>query len=140
MRINKRLIVGTMAAAVLFVSHAAPAAAAGPVVGTWSIADHGQGCWGGGNLLVGGGASGGGSCAFQTGAGEEVASLTPTSWSYTDSSQTAVSLCATFVGKKGPVFPVGVPILQCLVVPVGTSAPVNLGGSGTFGKVTILPS
>jgi hypothetical protein len=128
-----------MAASVLFVSQAAPAAAAGPVVGTWSIADHGQGCWGGGNLLADGTGNGGGGCAFHTPAGEEVASLTPTSWSYTDGSKTAVELCATFVGKKGPVFPVGVPILQCLVVPVNTSAPVDLGG-GTFGKVTILPS
>ena len=75
-------------------------------------------------------------CAFSTPAGEQVASITPVSWSFTDTTGTAVSLCADFTGKKGPVFPIGVPVLTCITVPVGTYAPVNLGGE-TYGKVTL---
>lgn len=108
----------------------------GGVAGNWAVHDHGQGCWGGGNLRMDGTADGGGNCSFKTPAGEEVASLDPVSWSFTDATDMAVDLCATITGKEGPVFPIGVPVPSCIVVPVGTDAPVNLGGN-TFGKVTI---
>ena len=115
----------------------APAFAAGGVAGTWSVAAHGQGCWGGGTLNADGTGHGSGDCAFSTPAGEEVASLTPVSWSFTGTTGTAVTLCADFTGKKGPVFPIEVPVLNCIIVPVGTDAPVDLGGD-TYGKVTLV--
>lgn len=133
---NKKLVFGILSSLLLSVGFVSPVLAAGPVAGTWSVVDHGQGCWAGGNLLVNGGGTGGGECAFQTPLGEEVASIKPVSWTFTDSTDTAVNLCANFTGKKGPVFPIGVPILNCVVVPVGTSAPVNLFGD-TYGKVNI---
>jgi len=115
---------------------AAPALAAGGAAGTWSIADHGQGCWGGGTLNADGTANGSGACAFTTPADEEVASVAAVSWSFTDTTDTAVTLCADFTGKKGPVFPIGIPVLNCITIPVGTAAPVNLGGD-TYGKATL---
>ena len=115
---------------------ALPAGATPQVVGNWHVQDHGQGCWGGGNLLVDGTGNGGGNCSFSTGQGQEVADLDPVSWSFTDSTDTAVNLCANITGRKGPVYPVGIPILSCIVVPVGTTGPVSLGG-GTFGWVNI---
>lgn len=135
---KNKIIIESIIGLALFASIAAPVSAAGPsVVGTWSVVDHGQGCWGGGNLLSDLSGNGGGGCAFQTPAGEEVASLKPVSWSFTDSTNTSVNLCANFTGVKGPVFPIGVPVLSCVVVPVGTSAPINLG-QGTYGKVNLL--
>jgi len=114
----------------------AAAFAAGAVVGTWSVADRGQGCWGGGTLNPDGTATGSGSCAFSTPTGQEVAAISPASWSFTGTTETAVTLCADFTGKQGPVFPIGVPVLNCITIPVGTDAPVNLGGD-TYGKVTL---
>ena len=132
-----KLVGATVAALAMLLGVAASSYAAGGVVGTFSIADRGQGCWAGGNLLPDGSANGHGGCAFTTPVGEEVASITPQSWSFTDSTHTAVNLCATFVGKKGPVFPVGVPVTNCVAVPVGTGAPVNLF-EDTYGKVTLV--
>lgn len=136
---NKKFLTGMICLLLMLVTITLPVSAAGQsVVGTWSVVDHGQGCWGGGNLLSDGTANGGGGCSFQTPSGEEVASLKPFSWSYADATQTAVNLCANITGKRGPVFPIGVAVLSCIVVPVGTSAPVNLGGN-TYGKVNIHP-
>jgi hypothetical protein len=42
-------------------------------------------------------------------------------------------------GKNGPVFPIGIPVPASIIVPVGSNAPVNLGGD-TYGKVIILPN
>lgn len=107
------------------------------VVGNWAVADHGQGCWGGGNLLSDGSGNGGGNCSVSDPNGQSVASLKPVSWSFTDSSDTAVSLCADITAKKGDVFgPAGTVSFSCITVPVGTDAPVDLGGD-TYGKVTI---
>lgn len=134
----KKLLGVSASSAFLFVATTIPTFASGSVVGTWSVADHGQGCWGGGNLLSDGTGNGDGGCAFQTPQGEEVASISPQGWSFTDSTNKEVNLCATFIGKKGPVFPIGVPITQCLVVPVNTNTPVNIFGD-TYAKATILP-
>jgi hypothetical protein len=132
-----RLFAAGAASVALALGVAAPALAAGNgSVGSFTIADHGQGCWAGGSLWADGSASGSGGCAFMTPAGEEVASISPESWSFTDSTHTAVNFCAEFTGKKGPVFPIGTPVPQCLTVPVGTAAPVNLF-EDTYGKVTL---
>jgi hypothetical protein len=133
---TKATLLAILASLMLALGIGAPAFAAGGVAGTWSIADHEQGCKGGGTLNPDGTANGSGGCAFSTPAGEEVASITPVSWSFTDTTGTAVSLCADFTGKQGPVFPIGIPVLTCITVPAGTEAPVNLGGE-TYGKVTL---
>jgi hypothetical protein len=133
---TKATVLASVASVALMFGIGAPALAAGGVAGTFSVSDHGQGCWGGGTLNADNTASGAGGCAFSTPAGEEVASITPVSWSFTDASDTAVTLCADFTGQKGPVFPVGVPVLNCIMIPVSTAAPVNLGGD-TYGKVTL---
>jgi hypothetical protein len=136
-KVGIKLIAGAVTSVAMILGVASPVFAAGPdVVGTWSVVDHGQGCWGGGNLLADGSGNGGGGCAFMTPAGEEVASLKPASWAFTDATKTAVNLCASFVGKKGPVFPVGVAVTNCIVVPVGGSAPVEVAPE-TYGKVNI---
>lgn len=134
--LSKKLIAGALVSVVTALGLTAPAFAASKVVGTWSIVDRGPGCWGGGSLLADGTGTGGGGCAFHTPDGEEVAALKPASWTFTDASHTEVELCANFIGKKGPVFPIGVPVLQCVVVPVNTSAPVELFEE-TYGKVNI---
>lgn len=134
---HKKILAGIAGSCIMFAALALPAFAAGsPVVGNWSVVDRGPGCWGGGNLFADGSGNGGGGCAFQTPAGEEVASLTPTSWAFTDATDTVVNLCATFVGKQGPVFPIGVPVVECVQVPVGSGAPIAIGG-GTYAKVMI---
>lgn len=134
--VSMRLFTGLFAAAALSAGLAAPVFAASPgAVGSWSVVDHGQGCWGGGSLFLGGG-----ECAFQTPVGEEVAKIQPVSWSFTDSTDTAVLLTANFVGQKGPVFPVGVPVPMSVTVPVGNvGAPVP-DGQGDYVKVNIFSS
>jgi hypothetical protein len=134
---TRATLLATAASLALMSGAGAPAFAAGAVTGTWSVADRGQGCWGGGIMNADGTAGGSGSCAFSTPAGEEAASITPVSWSFTGTTETAVTLCANFTGKQGPVFPIGVPVLNCITVPVGTAAPVSLGGD-TYGKVTLV--
>jgi hypothetical protein len=137
--ITRKLIAGMAAMFVMAAGLSAPAFAVSPsggVVGNWAVVDHGQGCWGGGNLRADGTAGGNGNCSFSTPVGHEVASLDPVSWNYTDNTDTQVELCANMTGKIGTYLPVGVPQLTCVVVPVNTNTPVDLG-QGTFAKVTI---
>jgi hypothetical protein len=128
---------GAVAALALTAGVAAPAlAASGGVTGSYFIADHGQGCWGGGTLNSDGSLGGSGGCALSTPAGVEVASIVPESWAFVDATRTAVTLCIDVVVKKGP------PVISgqaCVPVPVTRGAPVNIPqlGPDTFGKVTL---
>jgi hypothetical protein len=137
-----QLLVGAFATTHLLTARAA---ASNPVVGTWEVGDRGQGAWAGGTLLADHSLTGSGSFAFSTPLGEEVASIRGKSWSFTDATQTHVNLCATVVGKQGPVFPIGVPIVDCSItvaVTSGAPTPVTIGGvlqTDTFGKVTLVP-
>jgi hypothetical protein len=124
-----------VAALALTGATAAPALAAGGAVGTWSVADHGQGCWGGGTLEPGGSLGGSGGCAVHTPGGTEVASIVPETW-VLNSDQTQALLCVDIVVKKGP------PVISgqaCFPVPVTSGAPANIPqiSPDTYGKVTL---
>lgn len=137
-RLDFNTVLATSIATLAFaVCAVAPTAAAGNgAVGSWSVVDRGPGCWGGGSLFAGGSVGGGGECAFPGQGGAEVAKLVPVSWSFTDSTDTAVTLNANIVGQKGPVFPVGVPVPVSVTVPVGGKAPLP-DGQGDYAKVNI---
>jgi hypothetical protein len=129
-----------LALAFLFSGVAVAASDTAGAVGTWTIADHGSGAWAGGTLRADGTATGSGEFAFPTPQGEEVARIQGSSWSFLDPSQTTMLLCVTVTGVRGPVFPIGVAIAQCLPVPVtGPGAPVPLfPGGDTFARVILL--
>ena len=118
-----------------------------PLVGTWEVGDHSQGGWAGGNLLPGGSPNGGGQISFHTPDGQQQVAqidVKHSTWAFTDAKDTAVNFCFTFIGKQGSVFPIGVPVQDCTItVPVGTTAPVQVGGAGDpelYGRVTLVPA
>ena len=130
MRLAVSSVVGTF---VLVLAALVPVASAStaPVVGTFSIADHGQGGWGGGALLADGSISGGGAFAFGNGA--NVGTITGVSWS--PAGPGAVSLCfAETVTKGQALFPPG-----CSIFPVtGTPIVISEGpGDVTTIRVTL---
>ena len=117
------------------------------IIGTWHAGDHGQGGWAGGNLLSDGSLNGSGQLSFHTPDGQQQVAqidVKHSTWTFTDSTDTAVNFCFTLIGKQGSVFPIGVPVQDCTItVPVGTSAPVQVGGAGDpslYGKVTFVPA
>ena len=136
------LLVGTFATTHMLTARAA---VSNPIIGTWHVGDRGPGAWAGGTLLADQTLTGSGGFAFSTPLGEEVASIRGESWSFTDASDSHVNLCVTVVGKQGPVFPIGIPILDCSVtvaVTSGAPTPVTINGvlqTDTFGKVTLVP-
>lgn len=136
---GKKVLATAAATLTLAAGLAAPAFAApgNGAVGSWLATDHGQGCWGGGSLFANYTGGGGGGCAFSTPDGVEVAKIQPVSWSFTDATHTAVQLNANFIGQKGPVFPIGVPIPMSLIIPVnGPGAPIP-DFQGDYVKVNI---
>lgn len=133
----KKFLIAAVAVCSMVLAMTSPVFA-NSVVGTWVVADHGQGGWAGGNMLSDGTLDGSGAFAFQTPVGEEVASIQGSNWSFTDSTNTVVNLCVTVTGKMGPAFPVGIPILICAQVPIDGPAPINIGGD-TFAKVNFHP-
>ena len=132
----KRLFIYVAGASLMSIGFALPIGAVqSPTVGNWAVHDHGQGCWGGGNLRADGTGDGGGNCSVSGPGGQSIADLDPVSWSQVDAND--VSLCADITAKKGTLFgPVGTVTFSCITVPVGTDGPVNLGGD-TYGKVTL---
>ena len=111
-------------AAVLAVSPvAASAAGTSTVVGTYSIADLGQGVWGGGSLMSDGSITG--RLAFSAGNGQFILKFQGSSWSFTDSSNQAVTLCynVTIIKATSP-FP---PYICFQDVPV-TGTPIIVPG------------
>ena len=135
----RRVFAAGAASVILSLGFASTAmAASNGAVGTFTISDHGQGCWVGGSLFADGSAGGGGNCSFTMPSGQEVIKISPLSWSFTDSTDTAVLLCASFAVVKGVPLP-GLSGLQCVPVPVGTGAPLNLPylSPDTYGKVTL---
>jgi hypothetical protein len=99
-------------------------ASTGPsVVGSFVVADNGQGCWTGGGLLSDGTAtSQGGACSFFIAPGvHEQLKFTSKTW--TDNGDGTVTLCATVEPTHAGSDPAGIaPNLGC-VGPV----PVNVG-------------
>ena len=139
LQLSRKLLATVATALALTTGFAAPAFAASGngAAGTWLATDHGQGCWGGGSLFANNTAGGGGGCSFSTPAGQEVAKIQPVSWSFTDATHTAVQLNVNFIGHKGPVFPVGVPVPMSLIIPVnGPGAPIP-NFEGDYVKVNI---
>jgi hypothetical protein len=70
-------------------------ASANPAIGTYSVADAGAGgAWQGGPMFADGSLGGGGMVEFPPPEGGQlVLRVTPLSWSYTDSTDSAVQLC-----------------------------------------------
>ncbi|HEX2913222.1 MAG TPA: hypothetical protein VH186_20640 [Chloroflexia bacterium] len=82
----------------------ASAAGTSNVAGTYTIADLGQGVWGGGALMSDGDVTG--QVAFSYGNGQYIFKLQGSQWSFTDSSDQMVALCFNVVVIKGnSIFP-----------------------------------
>jgi len=125
----KKLVIVALASALLFTGLASLPlqAAASSTVGTYTIADLGQGAWGGGSLNADG--TLGGEASYSLENGSLVGVIDPTTWSFVNGGQ-AVSLCFLVQPMKGPPpLPSG-----CLVVPV-TGTPVII--EGTLFRVTL---
>ena len=92
------------------------------VVGTWVIADLGQGGWGAGPLYSDGSIGGGG--YFSYGDGQNVGTITGTTWSWARSGPVsgpdAVNVCFTDHATKGQLL---FPSPMCIIIPV-TKEPV----------------
>ena len=120
------------------VSGSAFAASAPHAVGSLFIADQGPGAWLGAALLSDHTATGGGQFAFPVGGGvTEVASIRAVSWSSINS--TTLNVCFNVTGQQGPVFPIGVTILDCF--PLTITGPAGQPGTvfdeNTFYKLTL---
>ncbi len=98
------------------------ASAGSNVVGTYTIADNGQGVWGGGNLRADGSVDG--MVAFSAGNGQLVAQFVPSGWSYADASD--VQICFNINVTKGDPNAFGGSTF-CGVLPV-TGTPVKVYG------------
>lgn len=110
------------------------AAASSPVVGTYSVADNGQGCWGGGALLADGSVTGNAACSFAN--GQVIARLSPTGWTFSDSSDSVVVLTFSVRMIKGPNVFGG----SSLTFPVPVGGPLKVTdseGGTTILRVTI---
>jgi len=71
----------------------------------------------------------------------EVADIQPGTWDFANSDHTAVDLCVYAIGRKGPLFPIGVPIPFCATIPVERGAPLQLfPGEDTYVKVVLFTS
>jgi hypothetical protein len=102
------------------------------VVGTFTIADHGQGGWAGGPLRSNGSLGGGGAFSFSTPQGQVIAKITGGSWSGTLATGHTVTVCANLQQIHGPSG--FLPPTICAPVPVNAGS-VNLF-EDTFGRVT----
>lgn len=124
MNIKKTLIAGATSV-IMLAAAVVPSFASSGVAGTWAVFDRGPGGWAGGTLNQDFTANGAGGFAFKAPDGsQEVASINAVSWSFIDAS--TISLCVNVTGKQGPVFPIGVTILQCFPLVVsGPGAPVQ---------------
>jgi hypothetical protein len=107
-------------------------AAQASVVGTYTIADHGQGGWVGGPLLSDGTVGGGGAFSFSTPAGQVVARITGGTWSGTLQTGETVTVCLDIQQIQGP--PV-LPSLECSPPMVVNAGPVVIDGT-TFRVTT----
>jgi hypothetical protein len=112
----RRFVIGLLlmlAAVASGVASAVPASAGGtsPVVGTYTIADHGQGGWTGGPMFANGTLGGAGAISFSTPDGHVVYRIEPETWSWADSQD--VTLNFNNILLQGP------PVL-------GTSFPLSL--------------
>ncbi len=109
------------------------AAGASDVVGTFTLADNGQGGWAGGPLLADGTVGGGGALSFAN--GQVIAKVRGDSWSRAGSQ--AVNICFDVTQTKGPAGAAGPPV-QCFTLPVtGTPIKVSMGGETTVIRVTL---
>jgi hypothetical protein len=128
----KRILASLVVAVCLAWVLALPAFAHGATVGTFAIADHGQGGWVGGPLRDDGTIGGGGAFSISTPAGQVVARETGGTWSGTLATGQSVLVCINLHQLQGP--PGFLPPTLCAPIPVN-AGPVNLFGD-TFGRVT----
>lgn len=99
------------------------ASASGNVIGTFTVADLGQGIWGGGSLFANGTA--GGNVAFSALNGQVIFHIDPTSWSWAVPQQVAEVCFTSRVIRNEAGFPV--PPSFCADLPV-TGTPVIVDG------------
>jgi hypothetical protein len=125
--------------AILVIS-AVPAFASN-VVFTYTVADNGQGGWGGGPLFANGAAGGANGISFNNGA--DVAILKASTWHFQTTSfgTPGVDICGTLTVSKSDGFlpPPGVYTGFCLSQAIGTSVPITGGPveiGGTIVRVT----
>jgi hypothetical protein len=97
----KRLLVSTIAAGSLLglVLSAAPASAAPVPVGSFAIANLGQGGWAGGPLYGDGTLGGGGAFSFAN--GQEILRITSGTWA--GNAASGVTICADVMAIKDPL-------------------------------------
>lgn len=131
-KVMKRLAVCLVLAGALMMGGVPAAFAHSSVVGTFAIADHGQGGWAGGPLLSGGGVGGGGAFSFSTPDGQVVAKITGGSWSGTLQAGQTVVVCANLQQIQGP--PGALPPTICAPIVVD-AGPVVIDGT-TFRVTT----
>lgn len=114
------MLVALVALLALSIVPAASAAGNGNVVGTFTLADLGQGLWGGGALFADG--SAGGNIPFSALNGQLVFNIQPVNWFWLVPNQ-VVALCFNVVPIKGTPFATGYSCAGLLV----TGGPVNVG-------------
>lgn len=128
----RKLVAGLVLAGVLVLGGIPAAFAHAGVVGTYAIADHGQGGWAGGPLLSDGSVGGGGAFSFSTPEGQVVAKVTGGTWSGSLQTGQAVTLCANLQQIQGPAGALPPTICAPIVVNAG---PVVIDGT-TFRVTT----
>jgi len=129
----KRIVASLVVAVCLWGLIAVPAfAKSATVVGTFAVADHGQGGWFGGPLRADGTIGGGGAFSISTPEGQFVARVTGGTWTGTLATGQTVEICINLQQLHGP--PGFLPPTLCAQIPVN-AGPVNLF-EDVFGRVT----
>jgi hypothetical protein len=129
----RTLVLIVVVAAVAGFAATAARAASPPVVGTYTIADHGQGGWTGGPLRSDGSLGGGGAISFTFDNSHVVYLVRPANWTWIDASD--VSLCFDQIHLQGPDI---LPAFACFALPVtGTPVVVTGPGGSTTLRVTL---
>jgi hypothetical protein len=130
---RKSVVVGALAASVMGLTALggnAMASTGSSVVGSFVVADNGQGCWTGGGLLSDGTAtSQGGACSFFIAPGvHEQLKFTSKTW--TDNGDGTVTLCATVEPTHAGSDPAGIaPNLGCTPPIPYNVGPVKIDGT-----------
>jgi hypothetical protein len=125
-KVMKRLVASLVLALLLSGALLPVAFARGAgVVGTYTIADHGQGGWAGGPLRADGTVGGGGAVSFSTPAGQVVGLVTGGTWSGTLAAGQTVQVCLDLQQLHGPSG--ALPPVFCAPIVVDAGPVVLLG-------------
>lgn len=123
-KFKKLMVLAALTLMVTTVMMSAPgASASGNTVGTFTIADLGQGAWGGGSLFADGTAQG--NVAFSALNGQVIFHIDPTAWSWIVPQQVAEVCFTPHVIRNVVGFPI--PPSFCADLPV-TGTPVIVDG------------